>query len=125
MEMKEQVWELINDDGFIYRRLKQPRLHSIIIPPPDPAIETKPPTETKKKFLLKLKTSYQQEILHWELLSNTFKALQKNQTSLAVLPELDYTVSVLQKSSSDSTMELADNLLAQVLICSSMVTVFC
>ncbi|KAK9061702.1 hypothetical protein SSX86_018885 [Deinandra increscens subsp. villosa] len=121
MEINEQDWELVNDDGFIYWRLKRPRLDSTApaaVPPPDLAAEAKARRERKKNVLLKLKAKYQQEILHWELLSNTLKALQdrtQNQPPSASLPESDQTVSVAQESSSGSThQQLTDTLLAQV-----------
>ncbi|KAL7615450.1 hypothetical protein Lser_V15G07790 [Lactuca serriola] len=119
MEINEEDWELVNDDGFVYKRLKRPRLDSTsasAVPPPDPAAEAKARTERKKKVLLKLKTKYQQEIHHWEHLSNTLKVLQdrmQNQPSPTVLS--DQTVSVLPENSSDSPFQdLTDTLLAQV-----------
>lgn len=129
MEINEEDWELVNDDGFVYKRLKRPRLDSTsasAVPPPDPAAEAKARTERKKKVLLKLKTKYQQEIHHWEHLSNTLKALQdrmQNQPSSTVLS--DQTVSVLLENSSDSPFQdLTDTLLAQVLAHHSIITVF-
>ncbi|KAI3520732.1 hypothetical protein L1887_10182 [Cichorium endivia] len=119
MEINEEDWELINDDGFVYKRLKRACLDSTTVasgPLPDPAAEAKARRERKKKVLLKLKTQYQEEIRHWEHLSNTLKALQdrtQNQPSPTVLA--DQTVSVLQENSSDSPFQdLTDTLLAQV-----------
>ncbi|KAL4577159.1 hypothetical protein LXL04_013263 [Taraxacum kok-saghyz] len=119
MEIIEEDWELVNDDGFVYKRLKRPRLDSTsasAVPPPDPAAEAKARRERKKKALLKLKTKYEQEIQHWEQLSNTLKALQdrtQNQSSSAVLP--DQSVSVSQETSSAFPLrDLTDTLLAQV-----------
>ncbi|MFS7951621.1 hypothetical protein Hanom_Chr07g00597261 [Helianthus anomalus] len=76
MEFNKQYWELINDEGFVYRRLNHLRLEFAADPPPDPAAEAKAHRERKKNLLLKLKTKYQQEIDHWELLSNTLQALK-------------------------------------------------
>ncbi|KAF5770053.1 hypothetical protein HanRHA438_Chr14g0666091 [Helianthus annuus] len=121
MEINEDDWELVNDDGFIYRRLKRPRPASTstaTIPPPDITAEAKARTERKKKVLLNLKTKYQQEIHHWELLSNTLQALQnptQNQPPPVPLPVSDQRVSVVHENYSDSTYrELTDTLLAQV-----------
>ncbi|XP_076903768.1 uncharacterized protein LOC143558917 [Bidens hawaiensis] len=118
METNQQDWELVNDDGFIYRRLKRTHLNpTTTVPPSDPATEAKARRDRKKKTLLTLKTKYQQEIHHWQLLSNTLHALQQqhstlNQPSpLTSLPPSDHTVSVIH----DSTYhQLAGNLLAQV-----------
>ncbi|CAI9284869.1 unnamed protein product [Lactuca saligna] len=114
------VAKWVNDDGFVYKRLKRPRLDSTSASadqPPDLAAEAKAHTETKKKVLLKLKTKYHQKIHHWEHLSNTLKALQnrmQNQPSPMVLS--DQTVSVLPENSSNSPFQdLTDTLLAQVL----------
>ncbi|XP_076954358.1 uncharacterized protein LOC143628743 [Bidens hawaiensis] len=121
MEINEDDWELVNDDGFIYRRPKRLRPESTVAaadPPPDPAAEAKARAERKKGLLLKLKTKYQQEIAHWELLSNTLRALQErtqNQPVVAVQPVVDDTVSNLNGGSlGDSYQELAGTLLAQV-----------
>ncbi|MFS8025254.1 hypothetical protein Hanom_Chr16g01472811 [Helianthus anomalus] len=76
MEFNELYWELINDDGFAYRRLKHLRPEFAADLPPDPAAEAKAHRERKKNLLLKLKTKYQQKIDHWELLSNTLQALK-------------------------------------------------
>lgn len=119
MEINED-WELVNDDDFIYKRQKRQRLDSApaAVPPPDPAAEAIARRERKKKTLLKLKTKYEQEIHHWELLSNTLQALQdrtQNQTPLTLLSLPDQTVNDLRQSSSDSTYrERTDTLLAQV-----------
>ncbi|KAL8247260.1 hypothetical protein R6Q59_008476 [Mikania micrantha] len=121
MEVNEEDWELVNDDGFIYWRPKRQRLDStatIAIEPSDPAAESNARKERKKKVLLKLKSKYQQEIHHWELLSNNLKALQdrtQNQPPPTALPESDHTVSIFPENSPDSTYrELTDALLAQV-----------
>lgn len=116
MEISEEEWELINDDGFVYKRLKRPRPDSTAAPRPDPAAEAKAYRERKKTVLLKLKAKYNQEIHHWEHLSNTLKALQdrtQNQPPPAILQH--QTVSLLQENSSDSSyQQLTDTLLAQV-----------
>ncbi|KAI3808737.1 hypothetical protein L1987_24697 [Smallanthus sonchifolius] len=121
MEINEEDWELVNDDGFVYRRPKRPRLDFTVtaaVTPPDPAAEAKARRERKKKLLLKLKTNYQQEIDHWGLLSNTLQALQdrtQNQPPLTVPPASDQPVSVSQVNSLDSSYnELTDTLIAQV-----------
>ncbi|KAL4588429.1 hypothetical protein LXL04_001318 [Taraxacum kok-saghyz] len=129
MEIIEEDWELVNDDGFVYKRLKRPRLAStstFAVAPPDPAAEAKARRERKKKALLKLKTKYEQEIQHWEQLSNTLKALQdrtQNQSSSAVLP--DQSVSVSQENLSAFPLpDLTNTLLAQVLTHPLLITVF-
>ncbi|KAK1410086.1 hypothetical protein QVD17_36619 [Tagetes erecta] len=120
MEINEQDWELINDDGFIYWRPKRPRLDSTTttttVAPPDPAAEAKARRERKKKVLLNLKTKYQQEINHWEHLSNALQALQQHPQSQNQSPPVaDQTVSCVPENSSDFIhRELVDTLLAQV-----------
>ncbi|KAI3793921.1 hypothetical protein L1987_36544 [Smallanthus sonchifolius] len=118
MEINEQDWELVNDDGFIYRRLKRPRPDSTAtaaVPPPDLVAEAKARRERKKKVLLKLKTKYEQEIHHWEHLSNTLQALQDRTQNQPPLTPPPVSLSVVPENSADSTyQELADTLLAQV-----------
>ncbi|XP_076925642.1 uncharacterized protein LOC143588552 [Bidens hawaiensis] len=117
MEINDQDWELVNDDGFIYRRPKRIR-PEFTDPPPDPEPESKTRAERKKGLLLKLKTKYQQEIGHWELLSNTLRALNErtqNQPVVAVQPVVDDTASDLDGGLvGDGYQELAGTLLAQV-----------
>ncbi|KAL2505237.1 hypothetical protein Adt_20858 [Abeliophyllum distichum] len=78
----DEEWELINDDGFVYKRKKRHRLEpttsSAPPQPPDPAVEEKHRRWRKKRTLLKLKDKYSKEIRQWELLSNTLKEMQKN-----------------------------------------------
>lgn len=140
MEINDKDWELINDDGFIYWRPKRPRLDSTTttitatttVAVTDPAAEAKSRRERKKKVLLNLKKKYQQEINHWEHLSNTLQALQQHtqsQSQNQLPPEelvSDQTVSGVPESSLDSSyMELVDTLLAQVCEHCLIVSVFC
>ncbi|CAN1153613.1 hypothetical protein LINPERPRIM_LOCUS14805 [Linum perenne] len=75
-----QEWELRHDeDGFTYKILKRQRLDfSVPDPPaPDPEAEQKRTRIRKRNVLLKLKTRYQKEIQHWELLSNSLRAMEQ------------------------------------------------
>nr|XP_027102941.1 uncharacterized protein LOC113724212 [Coffea arabica] len=64
----DDEWELINDDGFVYKHRKRPRvdLPSSTSAPglSDPAVEEQNRRQRKKRALLKLKHKYQQEIEH-------------------------------------------------------------
>ncbi|KAL1824643.1 hypothetical protein ACET3Z_011421 [Daucus carota] len=78
MSLAEDEWELVNDDGFVYKRKKRPRLDisaTTSAPPPDPALEEKNRRNRKKRALLNLKAKYEAEISRWELLSNTLRDL--------------------------------------------------
>ncbi|GAA0162873.1 hypothetical protein LIER_18873 [Lithospermum erythrorhizon] len=78
-EAHEDGWEIVNDDGFVYKRKKRrldPTTTSTAPPPPDPAIEETNRRIRKKKTLMKLKEKYQKELSQWELLSNTLKAME-------------------------------------------------
>ncbi|ESW22902.1 hypothetical protein PHAVU_004G004600 [Phaseolus vulgaris] len=75
----DHQWELCNDDGFVFKRKRR----RIDPPPPDEEDETAADNlrrERKKKTLLKLRSKYEKEILHWESLSNTLRALQQRTT---------------------------------------------
>ncbi|KAJ9564202.1 hypothetical protein OSB04_000168 [Centaurea solstitialis] len=117
----DQDWELINDDGFVYKRLKRLRLHpSTSAAPPDPAIEELNRNKRRKKTLSKLKSKYQKEIHHWELLSNTLKALQNRTLTQPPpqpqpLPATTRSPDLCTDLSIDSTFrDLTDTLLIQV-----------
>lgn len=131
-------WELINDDGFVYRRKKPPGVDatsaSALAPPlPDPAVEEKQRRERKKNALLKLKAKYRQEIDRWVHLSNTLK-IMKQKSRIIISQEQkspepsDNTTSSLdqvttttpvapaQSSSDSSYSQIVDELLLQVKI---------
>ncbi|CAA0823430.1 Unknown protein [Striga hermonthica] len=125
-------WELITDDGYVYKRRKRLRLDpgstattSSVPPLPDPAAERRHRRERKKNALSKLRDKYLMEITRWELLSNTLREMKQNaQTqSLKQNQELDHTTTSYGAASSsedagsgsDSTRRrLVDDLLAQV-----------
>ena len=80
-EWEEGEWELVNDDGFVYKRKKRQRLDptaadTSVPPPPDPEAEEESRRERKKRALTKLRDKYQKEIDKWELLSNMLKSLE-------------------------------------------------
>lgn len=123
----DDEWELINDDGFVYRRRKHPRVNlpsstsasasALLLP--DPAVEEQNHRERKKKALLKLKHKYQQEIEQWVHLSNTLNEMQ--QKSLISSQQQNFPVVGQQQKSPvppdqslDSTCwKLVDELLLQ------------
>lgn len=76
----DEVWELYNDDGFVYKRRKRRRDP---VPVEQPAMSTDPQAEErnrkerKRRTLLKLKAQYQREIDQWELLSNSLRATEE------------------------------------------------
>ncbi|XVF74575.1 hypothetical protein PTKIN_Ptkin13bG0120800 [Pterospermum kingtungense] len=72
------VWELCNDDGFIYKCEKRRRL--LTEPAPlqaDPEEEENRRREWKRQNLLRVKDKYKKEIEEWKILSNTLKAMQE------------------------------------------------
>ncbi|KNA23308.1 hypothetical protein SOVF_026050 [Spinacia oleracea] len=73
-------WEIVNDDGFVYKRKKR-RIDPTSFarapdPEPDPALRIKEKRKNKRAALLKLKEKYLKEISGWDNLSNTLKAKQ-------------------------------------------------
>ncbi|GAA0148159.1 hypothetical protein LIER_07680 [Lithospermum erythrorhizon] len=80
-DTNEDEWEIINNDGFVYKRKKRRICPTSITassahPPTDPEIAEKKRRERKKNTLMKLKEKYYREISQWEILSNTFKTMQ-------------------------------------------------
>lgn len=118
---EDDDWELINDDGFVYKCKKRPRLDPIAstsAPPPDPVVEEKNRRERKRKTLIKLKERYQNEIHQWELLSNTLKGLNiksEHQRQLLQLEINQLPVESPVQSSDSTCCRLLDDLLAQVI----------
>nr|GEW45944.1 hypothetical protein [Tanacetum cinerariifolium] len=116
---EEDDWELINDDGFVYKRLKRhnqtPTFTQPPPPPPaDPLALAQAQRKRKKTILLDLKNKYQKEINQWEHLSNTLTALQ-NKPPVTVPLVVHQSGGCSPESSSDNAFrELADKVLAQV-----------
>ncbi|KAL6135828.1 hypothetical protein ACLB2K_068053 [Fragaria x ananassa] len=88
----DDVWELRrDDDGFVYKRnkynKKKRRLDNDAPPPPSSAADLPDAAEArrrewKEEALLKLKTKYQTEIEHWELLSNRLKEMEEKTSQI-------------------------------------------
>ncbi|KAL0855955.1 hypothetical protein Bca101_061108 [Brassica carinata] len=76
-------WELCNDEGFVYKRDKRSRISdpgetsNPVVPGLDPAAEERNRRIRKKRTLVNLKRRYQREIQQWEILSNSFNAMQE------------------------------------------------
>lgn len=127
LDWADEEWELINDDGFVYKRKKRPRLDppatsSSSHPPlPDPTAEENNRRERKRSALVKLKQKYQREIRQWEHLSNTLKAMQeKASIQQQTHPEhpassWDHVGSTSEPPGS-SSRQLIDELLSQVMV---------
>nr|GLL38432.1 uncharacterized protein LOC109178031 [Ipomoea trifida] len=124
LDWADDEWELVNDDGFVYKRKKRPRLDppttsSSSHPPlPDPTAEEGNRRERKRTALVKLKQKYQREIRQWEHLSNTLKAMQeKASIQQQTHPELPTPSSDHAASTSappgNSSRQLIDELLSQ------------
>lgn len=118
---EDDEWELINDDGFVYKRKKRSRLDitaTTSAPPPDPLVEENNRKIRRRNALLKLKDKYQAELFRWELLSNTLTDLN-SQTQNA--EKRFQKIDVAQRGddlsvefSGFSRCALVDDLLAQV-----------
>ncbi|XP_074336468.1 uncharacterized protein LOC141673613 [Apium graveolens] len=75
---EDEEGELINDDGFVYKSNKRPRLDIIAVtsaPPPDALVEDTNRKIRRRNAMLNLKQKYQAELSRWELLSNTLRDL--------------------------------------------------
>ncbi|CAL5186297.1 unnamed protein product [Lathyrus oleraceus] len=120
MDLEDEEWELCCDDGLVYKR-KRGRFN----PPPESSSVADEKRlenlrrERKKQTLLKLKSKFEKEIVHWENLSNTLRALRiSSSTQLQQLQEKqqiqDQTPSLPSTSSSLTQSSLLDDLLFQV-----------
>lgn len=114
----EDEFELVNEDGFVYKRRKRSQLDPTASAAPqlkDPTVEEKNRLERKKRALLKIKDKYQNEINHWELLSNTLKEMQQNQPQHHDSATVSFNSREPLVMSSDPTCRpLVDQLLTQV-----------
>ncbi|KAF9603253.1 hypothetical protein IFM89_034586 [Coptis chinensis] len=78
----EDEWDICNDYGFIHKRRKRQQQQQQVSTLPDTSsssvhFETDL-KQWKKIGLSKLKTRYQKELSHWELLSNGLKTMEEN-----------------------------------------------
>ncbi|XP_010681864.2 uncharacterized protein LOC104896770 [Beta vulgaris subsp. vulgaris] len=75
-------WEVVNDDGFVYkrkkRRLDRTSFARAADPEPDLTLAIKEKRKRKRAALLKIKEKYQTEIILWENLSNTLKTMEES-----------------------------------------------
>uniref|UniRef100_A0A1J3K1T2 Uncharacterized protein n=1 Tax=Noccaea caerulescens TaxID=107243 RepID=A0A1J3K1T2_NOCCA len=118
----DEEWELCNEDGFIYKRLKLPEETAAgeASKPPDPdldpAEEERNRRKRKTRILVKFKRKYQREIDHWEILSNNLCAMQEkaNQFQNSV-PEATSSIEIgkqIEKDASSRRSLLLDELLS-------------
>ncbi|CAN7026016.1 hypothetical protein IGI04_024786 [Brassica rapa subsp. trilocularis] len=76
-------WELRNEEGFVFKRVKRSRISDSgeaskpVEPELDPAVEERNRRTRKKRILVKLKRKYQREMEQWDILSNSFSAMQE------------------------------------------------
>ncbi|XP_077234947.1 cryptic loci regulator [Tasmannia lanceolata] len=83
-------WEIINDNGFVYKRRKIQDDSSsvtvpVVVPLPDPEAEAKLQRVRKKKILMKLKDRYRREIEQWEILSSSLRIMNDKTQKSSVL----------------------------------------
>ncbi|KAG2261372.1 hypothetical protein Bca4012_013876 [Brassica carinata] len=80
---RDEDWELCNNEGFVHKRVKRSRISGSgeasepVEPELDPAVEERNRRMRKKRALVKLKRKYQSEMERWEILSNSFSAMQE------------------------------------------------
>ncbi|KAG2264199.1 hypothetical protein Bca52824_071278 [Brassica carinata] len=76
-------WELRNEEGFVFKRVKRSRISDSgeaskpVEPELDPAVEERNRRMRKTRILVKLKRKYQSEMERWGILSNSFSAMQE------------------------------------------------
>ncbi|XP_057542810.1 uncharacterized protein LOC130821162 [Amaranthus tricolor] len=81
-------WEVVNDDGFVYKHKKRRIDPTSIARAPDPQIDPSLEINKKRKRrradLRKIIQKYQTEIDRWVNLSNTLKLIEENAKSVVV-----------------------------------------
>ncbi|GAB4847895.1 hypothetical protein Ancab_026955 [Ancistrocladus abbreviatus] len=114
-------WELVNDDGFVYKcKNRRPSDPSPLPRPTDSEAEEKYRRERKRRVLLKVRGKYEREIALWEHLSNTLTASergakQKKKQEQEVGQDFEQLIGAEQGYSSSSRNGLlVDKLLLQV-----------
>ncbi|CAH2080072.1 unnamed protein product [Thlaspi arvense] len=103
-------WELCNDDGFVYKRMKcggeettAGEASNSAVPEVNPAEEERNRRKRKRKILEKLKRKYQREIDHWEILSNNLCALQEKSNQFqSSLPESSSSIETREQIEKDA-----------------------
>ncbi|XP_051115206.1 uncharacterized protein LOC127240528 [Andrographis paniculata] len=126
-------WELINDDGFVHKRKKRPRLDlAVAYHPLDPTAGRRYRRQRKKRALAKLRSKYLQEISRWELLSKKLKETQQEAMTcslkcqdLETTTSSDEVLSSEQRCTSDSARHrVVDNLLSRVQVQEALIKRF-
>ncbi|EPS68231.1 hypothetical protein M569_06543, partial [Genlisea aurea] len=86
-------WELVNDDGFVYRRRKRQRIEATAAKtlPLDAASESRNRRERRKRVLRKLRDKYLAEMSQWELLSNALREMEPSASERGLEPPLSST----------------------------------
>ncbi|GLJ14062.1 hypothetical protein SUGI_0225020 [Cryptomeria japonica] len=114
----EDEWDVVNDDGFVYKKRKRKDVSASPIP-----IKTttskhndeqyiKQRRQTKKAALLNLKEKYEKEIRHWESLS---QQLQKTPAySISSMKESAPSLALPQTQTGNSCKCVLKELLQQV-----------
>ncbi|KAJ4877875.1 Uncharacterized protein Rs2_42893 [Raphanus sativus] len=79
---RDEDWELCNEDGFVYKRIRRisdpgETTSNPVDPGLDPAAEERNRRKRQKRTLVKLRSKYQREIQQWEILSNSFDAMRE------------------------------------------------
>ncbi|XP_058109790.1 uncharacterized protein LOC131252991 isoform X2 [Magnolia sinica] len=74
----DDIWELCNDDGFVYKRRKRQRQEPSSANGSNPEAEAQQRREQKKKILMSLREQYGREIQQWEGLFATLQQLKEN-----------------------------------------------
>ncbi|ESQ46928.1 hypothetical protein EUTSA_v10027961mg [Eutrema salsugineum] len=106
-----EEWELCNEDGFIYNRMKcvgeETAAGETSNPPDlevDPAEEERNRRKRKRETLVKLKRKYQREIDRWEILSNNLCALQEKSNQFqSSLPETSSSIETREQIGEDAS----------------------
>ncbi|KAF8075655.1 hypothetical protein N665_1073s0003 [Sinapis alba] len=102
---RDEDWELCNDEGFVHKRVKRSRISGPgeaskpVEPELDPAVEERNRRMRRKRTLVKLKRKYQSEMTQWEILSNSFNAMQEK-TARFKTPQREERLNATETTSS-------------------------
>ncbi|XP_018483920.2 uncharacterized protein LOC108854768 [Raphanus sativus] len=118
----DKDWDLCNKEGFVFKRVKRSRISGgsgeaskPVEPELDPAVKERNRRMRKKRTLVKLKRKYQSEMEQWEILSNSFSAMQEKAVRFETAEREERLNATETTSSSEHGGEDATNTVSSML----------
>ncbi|OVA20590.1 hypothetical protein BVC80_1065g148 [Macleaya cordata] len=120
---EEGVWEICNEDGFVYKRRKrrggqqEDDLEAAADHHPGADHQLRQQNKKKKtRLLMKLRDQYQREIHQWERLSNTLPEMDQERTQIQLLLNQKPSSFLMVDSALPKPLQMSDDFVCQKLL---------